>query len=204
MGEVINFYRAQDEWGDFSNFDTRHPIKVDGCMWPTTEHYFQAMKFHKHPEVVERVRQCATPGESAKMGRDRSLPLRDDWEGVKDRVMYKAVRAKVDQHPDFRDLLLRTKGAKLVEHTVNDSYWGDGGNSTGQNMLGHILMLIREEVKEELRDFLEEYPKEEKKWSLDYGFGDLIAEIGEDAFWAAVKTGLKDTKAVMDREKKND
>jgi hypothetical protein len=32
----------------------------------------------------------------------------------------------------------------LVEHTENDSYWADGGDSSGKNMLGKILMEVRD------------------------------------------------------------
>ena len=32
----------------------------------------------------------------------------------------------------------------FVEHTENDSYWGDGGDGSGKNMLGQILMDVRE------------------------------------------------------------
>lgn len=38
--EVINFYRANDPYGVFSNFDTRHPFTIDGVFWPSSEHYF--------------------------------------------------------------------------------------------------------------------------------------------------------------------
>ena len=34
--------------------------------------------------------------------------------------------------------------AEIVEHTKNDAYWGDGGDGSGLNMLGRILMEVRE------------------------------------------------------------
>ena len=43
--------------------------------------------------------------------------------------------------------LLETKDCKLVEHTKNDKFWADGGNGSGQNKLGILLMKIREELK---------------------------------------------------------
>ncbi len=61
--------------------------------------------------------------------------------------MFKAVRAKFTQHPDLRARLLATGNAELVEHTKNDAYWGDGGDGTGENMLGKILMKVREELQ---------------------------------------------------------
>jgi predicted NAD-dependent protein-ADP-ribosyltransferase YbiA (DUF1768 family) len=35
---------------------------------------------------------------------------------------------------------------KLIEQTQNDAYWGDGGNGSGKNMLGRILMEVREKI----------------------------------------------------------
>lgn len=54
---------------------------------------------------------------AARMGRDRSKPLRKNWESVKEQVMRKALRAKFEQHAELRALLLATAPAKLVEHT---------------------------------------------------------------------------------------
>jgi N-glycosidase YbiA len=36
-------------------------------------------------------------------------------------------------------------GAQLVEHTANDSYWGDGGDGSGRNRLGALLEQVRAE-----------------------------------------------------------
>lgn len=80
------------------------------------------------------------------MWRDRNRPLRPDWDTVKDDVMRSAVHAKFAQHPELQALLLSTGDAMLVEHTKNDAYWGDGGDGTGQNMLGKILVEIRERL----------------------------------------------------------
>ncbi|KAF9194169.1 hypothetical protein BGZ50_006648 [Haplosporangium sp. Z 11] len=34
------------------------------------------------------------------------------------------------------------------EHTKNDRYWADGGDGTGKNMLGKILMEVREKISQ--------------------------------------------------------
>lgn len=59
-------------------------------------------------------------------------------------IMREVVRAKFIQHDDIRQILLSTGDAKIVEHTVNDSYWGDG---SGTNMLGQILMEVRDALR---------------------------------------------------------
>ena len=81
------------------------------------------------------------------MGRSRKLPLRHDWESVKEQVMMDALRAKFTQHDDLKAILLGTGDATLVEHTANDSYWGDGGDGSGKNRLGHLLMQLRAELR---------------------------------------------------------
>ena len=141
----IYFYSSTDEYACFSNF-SRHPIVLDGKHWPTTEHYFQAQKFAGTAHE-ERIRRATSPKEAKRLGRDRSQILRADWESVKDDVMRRAVLCKFQTHADIRALLLGTGDAEIVEHTANDSYWGDGGDGSGQNKLGRTLMSVREELR---------------------------------------------------------
>jgi ribA/ribD-fused uncharacterized protein len=146
MLDVINFYSVGDEYGCFSNF-APYAIKLGGKSWPTSEHYFQAQKFEDEQQR-EAVRKAKSPMIAARMGRDRKKTLRRDWESVKVSVMTDVVRAKFTQHDELRAILLSTGDAKIVEHTENDDYWGDGGNGSGKNMLGQLLMRIRSELQE--------------------------------------------------------
>lgn len=144
---TINFYSTNGEYGAFSNF-SRHPVKLKGKTWPTSEHYFQAQKF-AGTKYETQILKAKGPSEAARIGRDRKLPLRKDWESTKNNVMREVVYAKFTQHVHLKELLLSTGDEKLVEHTENDSYWGDGGNGKGKNMLGIILMETRERIKNE-------------------------------------------------------
>ncbi|MEP6903731.1 MAG: NADAR family protein [Actinomycetota bacterium] len=144
---VINFYLPTDKYGCFSNF-SRHHIYLKDKVWKTSEHYFQAQKFIG-TEFEEKVRLTPTPKEAANLGRNRKFPLRRDWEEVKDGILLEALRAKFTQHKDLKKILLETGDADLVEHTANDNYWGDGGDGSGKNMLGKLLMELREELKKE-------------------------------------------------------
>ena len=144
---VINFYSVSDEYGCFSNF-AAYPIRLRGKTWPTSEHYFQAQKFGDagHREAIRKTNSAM---QAARMGRDRKKKLRRDWESVKIGVMRDAVLAKFTQHDELRGILLATGTAKLVEHTANDDFWGDGGDGSGRNMLGQILMEVRETLQKE-------------------------------------------------------
>ncbi len=139
---AIYFYTTGSDYGCFSNFSS-HGLKLDGEYWPTTEHYFQAQKFPKTAHC-DQIRQAKTPKDAAKMGRDRTRPLRKDWEQVKDDIMRKAVLRKFETHPEIREILLATGDEEIVENSPIDYYWGCGKDGSGKNMLGQILMEVRE------------------------------------------------------------
>ena len=145
----IKFYRLNEPYGEFSNFSP-HPIEMKGKVWPTSEHYFQAQKF-AGTEHEEEIRKEKSPMIAARMGRSRKRPLRSDWESAKDGIMREAVRAKIEQHTELRSLLLGTGDAELIEHTTNDTYWGDGGDGSGKNRLGRLLVELREQFRTEAK-----------------------------------------------------
>jgi len=143
----ILFYRVSDPFGELSNFSA-HPIQLKKCLWPASEHYFQAQKF-AGTEYEEVIRQAKSPMIAARLGRSRSHPLRPDWEKVKDDTMREALWAKFTQHLKLKSLLLSTGDAELVEHTAKDRYWGDGGDGDGMNRLGQLLMELRGQLQEQ-------------------------------------------------------
>ncbi len=145
----IRFYRVNDEYGCFSNF-SKHSFFVDDVFYRTSEHYFQAHKFLENV-YKEEVLKAKTAREAANLGRDRKKPLRKDWEDVKDFIMKEAVYRKFTfkNNEDIKGILLSTGCAELIENTTNDYYWGCGLDGTGKNMLGKILMDVRQLIKEE-------------------------------------------------------
>ena len=75
----------------------------------------------------------------------RRVPLRPDWETVKDAVMLNIVSAKFMQNPDLFRRLRSIKGEIVEENTWHDTYWGVC-NGKGENHLGKILMKVRDET----------------------------------------------------------
>ena len=146
----IYFYSTRGDYGSFSNFST-HGFDLDGEYWSTTEHYFQSQKFLNTPHC-DRIRQLKTPKEAATMGRSRQIPLRQDWEQVKDHIMQKAVLRKFETHEDIREILLATDDEEIVENAPGDYYWGCGKDGSGKNMLGQILMAVREILRSRTPD----------------------------------------------------
>jgi N-glycosidase YbiA len=146
---TIYFYKADDSYGCFSNFSL-HEIHIQNLDWPTVEHYYQAQKLVGTREhyLIETIRACPTPKDAAKIGRDRSRTIRDDWENVKIPIMREAVLIKFLTHLDIQQVLLETGDRELVEDSPVDYYWGCGKDKTGLNHLGKILMSVRQQIIE--------------------------------------------------------
>lgn len=143
---TIYFYSALEApYGCFSNFSS-HGLELDNLWWPTNEHYFQAQKFAGTPHA-DQIRQVKTPKDAAKLGRDRSRPLRHDWNEVKDDIMRRGVLRKFETHASIREILLSTGSELIVENAPGDYYWGCGADGSGLNKLGQILMEVREKLR---------------------------------------------------------
>ena len=143
----IRFHLKTEEHGYLANFfPLPQRISLDGTEWPTSEHYYQAQKFvATDPAHAEAIRTTQRPYDAWRMGSDPAHPRRADWEAVKDEAMRVAIRSKFEQNRELAELLLATGEARLVEHTPTDSYWGDGGDGSGLNRLGELLMELRAE-----------------------------------------------------------
>lgn len=119
-------------------------IKMWDMKFSCSEAAFQAAKFAHKPEIA--VRFTHLDGEGAwKLARKLSYQQRPDWYQVRESVMLEVLRAKFKQNRELAELLQATGDAYIVEHTCRDAFWADGGDGTGKNRLGHLLMQLREE-----------------------------------------------------------
>jgi ribA/ribD-fused uncharacterized protein len=142
---VIRFFSKSATHGEFSNF-APFAIELDGEVWPTSEHYYQAQKF-VDPDLQARVRSAAKPIVAKSLANTHRDKIRGDWDTVKDDVMERVVRQKFQSYPQLRDLLLATGDEEIVEAAAHDGYWGEGPDGKGLNKLGMILMRIRDELR---------------------------------------------------------
>lgn len=164
----INFYTTKTEHGYMSNF-ARHKIDIFGRVWMTSEHAYQAQKFEgMNQEDYDAVFNAHNPMAAAIVGRDVNRPFRSDWDQIKVDVMRFVVMHKFLQNDDIREKLLSTGDDVLVEHDTKrkDMFWGDGGDGSGKNWLGVILMEVREILREELK-FKEENPDSSTSGPVD-------------------------------------
>jgi len=131
-----------------SNF-YRVKLIIDGEEYPSTEHYFQSMKF-TDPKIREEIRTTSTPGQSKKLARQYNTLVREDWFDISLEVMEKALKSKFSI-PKLKEKLLSTGEVELQEgNTWHDTFWGvDLKTGKGDNHLGILLMKIRDEFQQE-------------------------------------------------------
>jgi len=146
VSNPIRFFGKNDAFAALSNF-APFGFEELGHRWHTVEHYFQAQKF-TDPQHREWIRNAPTPMAAKALGQSRKFPIRSDWDQVKETVMLHALRQKF-QNPSLRTLLLQTKNRELIEDSPYDRFWGCGRDGKGKNRLGHLLMALRDEIRED-------------------------------------------------------
>ena len=135
---MINSFTGKNYF--LSNF-SHSKIEMNGLIFNNGEAAFHS---HKDPSRASEF-VGLNPSAAKKLG--RSVKLREDWEEVKDHIMYQVTVAKFSQNTLLKEKLLATGDKDLVEgNNWNDKYWGvcDG---EGKNMLGRILVLTRNYLK---------------------------------------------------------
>jgi len=119
-------------------------IIIDGKKYNSTEVYYQSkkMKYEKDEIYISSLEPHKAKTEASK------LEKKDNWDDVKIAVMMVALKEKYKQ-PYWKEQLLNTKNNKIVEwNNWGDKYWGVSvKDNLGLNILGKILMDIREEYK---------------------------------------------------------
>lgn len=143
--DTIYFYAQTDPYAAFSNF-APYGVAMDDVWWRTVEHYFQAQKF-EDAAYRERIRACAQPKQAKALGMTRALPIRSDWDAVRETIMQQAVAVKFVTHPALTEMLLATGDRQIVENAPMDYFWGCGADGSGQNRLGRILMDVRDTLR---------------------------------------------------------
>jgi len=146
--EIIESLRGEYRW--LSNF---YPctINYNGETFNSTEHAYQAYKT-EDPLWREAIRISQTPAIAKQKG--MKAPLRPDWDGFKDSVMLDVLRLKF-QNITLQDKLLETYPKYIIEGNVwHDNHFGvclledcdKCRDKKGKNVLGDLLMKVREEI----------------------------------------------------------
>lgn len=119
--------------------------------------WFKASKFGDH-EIADKLLQETFPPRCKKLGRQVRNFNETTWTDVKGPMMENILMAKFRCNEALKHRLLNTEGYILVEASPGDTYWGvgmdennsdisDTRNWKGRNVLGHVLMNVREMLK---------------------------------------------------------
>lgn len=153
MADDLCFYRASERpYGAFSNLYRREFI-FEGEVYPTAEHAYQAGKARK-PAVKEWLMNAPSPALLAMAAHGLYYwDIAPGWSTTKFDRMKRVLLAKFTAFDDLRELLLSTDNRRLVETATTDSpvnrLWGEV-NGNGKNMLGVLLMEVRDELRKKV------------------------------------------------------
>lgn len=151
--QEIRFYRSDEKpYGAFSNL-YRSPVIFEDREFPTAEHAYQAGKARKI-EVREWILSAPSPSLVAMAAHGLYVwDVVENWSKIKFDRMRAVLYAKFTQNIELKELLISTGNVRIIETaTVDNSVnriWGEV-NGKGKNMLGVLLMELREKLKSEI------------------------------------------------------
>ena len=128
------------------------PIKmsVDGkdYVFPTVEHYYQAMKFYASDKRFDTILKLKNPDDARLLTKtpEYKINRRKDFDTNKFQIMEKGLWAKFIQNANAAELLKSTGNAMLIK-SCPICYKCGFGEGSGMNRIGNVLMQIRSEIQ---------------------------------------------------------
>lgn len=152
IDEVVSFRKTGEEFGGLSNMAPGFPLRIAGISLRTSEALYQACRFPHMPEVQRLIVTEMSPMTAKMRSKPYRTESREDWDEIRVRVMKWCLRIKLAQNwSKFGEILLRTGDRAIVEDSRKDDYWGAikdrRGELHGKNVLGRLLMELREKLK---------------------------------------------------------
>jgi type I restriction enzyme S subunit len=147
------FRKTDEAFGGLSNMAPGFPVRVNGVRVLTIEALYQASRFPHLPEVQRKIIDQPSPMTAKMVSKPHRKDSREDWDGVRVKVMRWCLRLKLSQHwSKFSQLLLSTGDRPIVEDSRKDDFWGalpnEDGTLVGMNVLGRLLMELREAIRQ--------------------------------------------------------
>ena len=151
-------------WGSFLSNWIPNDLHIEYAdrVFSNSEQLFmwlKAMHFNDN-ETAEKILELGSDPRTAKdLGREVKNYNEEEWTPLRQGTMRIAVKAKFESDWKLKEQLLATGDKILVEGTPFDAIWGvkikwdddrilDDRNWRGQNLLGIVLMQVRQELKQ--------------------------------------------------------
>ena len=143
MTDILTFTIPETRW--LSNMSYVN-IEYDGIVYPSTENFYQAMKYKSN--VIRKSISGMRSFTAKSFSRDNEM-TNDKFESRKLEIMLYAQRKKYEQEP-FKSKLLATGDCLLEEgNWWGDKFWGvDIKTRIGENNLGKLIMQVRDELRD--------------------------------------------------------
>lgn len=161
ISDVAGFKKTKEALGGFSNMATGWGFDLNGQHIPSSEHFYQAMKFSSNPALQQRILDETNPM-LAKRIASAGQGIRPDWDDCRHIVMRHALWLKAAHHRDrWLDLYAEAAGRQIVEISNRDDFWGAipmGDKARGRNVLGRLIMELERKLSNDLSFLLETVP----------------------------------------------
>ena len=169
--DIVRFRKTADQFGGLSNMAPGFPIVVLEHSIRTSEALYQACRFPHMPDVQKMILNERSPMTAKMKSKPYRNDSRPDWDDVRVKVMKWCLRVKlINNRKTFSQLLFSTGDCPIVEDSRKDNFWGAmPGNDdtlTGQNVLGRLLMDLRQTLREDPKTLLCIAPLEIPKFYL--------------------------------------
>lgn len=141
----IGFFGTDGKFGCFSNF---YPCQFTykGRKFNCSEQAFmweKAITFNDL-ETANQILVERNPKTIKALGRKVKNFDDEMWSEVREDKMFAINICKYHDNKNLRQILIDTGIAYLFENSPYDSIWGVGKNGDGQNLLGQVLMRVRD------------------------------------------------------------
>lgn len=156
---MICFHNPEEENGYLSNWYLAEFI-VEGILFSSMEQYMMYKKavLFQDKDIAEKILRTKNVSEIKALGRVVRHFNESIWEKEREEIVYRGILEKFRQNPELAKKLKETGEDIIAECAVKDCIWGIGLSMKdnnrydvrkwrGQNLLGKILMQVREEIK---------------------------------------------------------
>ena len=145
---IIKFYRASGKYGFLSCLYKKSLI-FEGILFPSGEHAYQYGKF-RDEDTRNWAMESPKPHLLSILAHGLfAWDIVSNWSRIKVNRMYNVLKVKFSDS-ELKNKLLDTRDSILIENSKNDAFWGIGKTGKGKNMLGKLLMKVREEIKKKV------------------------------------------------------
>jgi ribA/ribD-fused uncharacterized protein len=148
MNKLASILKFDDRTNKYACFLNSYPLdlKFDNKTYSTVANYFYSKMYENVDELFSEELRQASIKEIKSLADSRKREVKDEWCCRRLNILYEALRQKFEKRPDFKKILLSTDDYYLL-YDNSDRFFGCGKDGNGCNILGKVLMEVRNALK---------------------------------------------------------